>query len=129
MISISKSGLVFRFLKGLIAAALVCMCLLLSLSLVASIFGAGEVVLRIFNIIVRIAAVAVFAFFLSDGNRGILKGLLAGAASFLLILALFSIFSGVKSIGALALDLLFSCIFGIIFGIIFANLKNKGDNT
>lgn len=129
MVSDKKRGFAVSLIKCIIFSAVACMAMLLLLSLAATLFGAGKTAMRIFSVTVKIVVTATAAFALSDGTRGIFKGLLAGVLSFFIVFALFSVFSPVKNAGALALELLFFCVFGIIFGIIFANLKNKDDNA
>ncbi len=119
----------FKLLKGVFFSLSVALALLLIFAGAFAIFGASNTVLKITQIVIRLIAVGVCAFFYSDGKNGIVKGAISGMAVFVILTLTFLAISGGTFGGKIWLSFIFSVIFGIIFGIIFANLKKSVNNS
>lgn len=124
----SVSGLL-KLLKGVFFALSTALFLSLIFAGAFALFGASDTVLEIAKIFIKIIAVAVCAFFYSDGKNGIFKGAISGAVTFFVLSLTFFIISGGVTGGKIWLGGLFFIIFGIILGIIFANLKKSVNNS
>lgn len=120
---------VLKLLKGLFFALSTALFALLIFAGVFALFGASEMVLEIVKILIKMLAVAVCAFFYSDGKNGILKGAVSGLLTFISLSLTFFIISGGIVDDKIWLSGLFFIIFGIILGIIFANLKKSVNNS
>lgn len=118
----------FKFIIGVLSAAVTTLAVLALLAAVAAVFGASGAVLKAFSVAARLLAACVCAYFFCSGRRAILNGILAGLASFIGVFIVYGIFSGVPSVPKLLIGVAFSLIFALAFSIIFVNFKKTGDN-
>lgn len=118
----------FKFIIGVLLAAITTLAVLALLAAVATVFGASGTVLKAFSVTARLLAACACAYFFCSGRRAILNGILAGVASFIGVFVVYGVFSGVPSVPKLLLDIAFSLIFALVFSIIFVNFKKTGDN-
>jgi len=127
-LSIYKNALL-KYAKAILFSLSTALVLVFTFAAVSAIFRVGSGVLTLFQILIRMASVGVFAFIFSDGSAGILKGAISGISVFLMLFIFFLLLSGGVPSGKIGLGALFTVVFGIIFGIIFANLKKAVNNS
>lgn len=120
----------FKLIKGLFYALLFTLVCVLLLALAMRFTGGNEMVIRIVNCVIRLAAAGVCAFFAVDGEKGLIKGACAGLATALGVYLLFGIMGGGFAVdGGEVVNWACATVAGALFGIIFVNLKNKGRNS
>ena len=123
-----KNKFRFKIPIGIAASAIITLALLLALSGVAAIVGAGKTAVKITNIIIRLAASGVCAYIISNGRRALFGGLISSLCAFIGTSAVFFIFSGVPSFASILVNYAFTLAFCVIFSIIFVNFKKTTDN-
>ena len=115
-------------IAGMISA-LTALILLFFFSTIIYFTGAGDLLLRIINLLVRIFAVGVCVFLCMPESKGILYGGISGLVSSIFTQMVFLGISGNFTLFEFLLNTLFCIIFGAIFGIIWVNLKNRAKST
>lgn len=119
-----KNKIWFKAIISLAASAIVTLIMLLILAGIVTIAG-SELLVKIFNVLIRLAAAGVCAFILSDGKRALVKGLLAGVVSYLGVFLVFVAFGGMPSVVSALINLAFTLVFALIFSVIFVNFKKN----
>jgi len=118
----------FRAVAGILLSALTAVLLLLILAGIAAAFGVSKTWVKAFNIAIRLLAAGICAYYVADGRRALVCGLVSGIASFIGVFLVFLLFGGTTTVIAGLIDFAFSLAFALVFSIIFANFKKMRYN-
>ena len=95
-------------------------------ALVVKFADISDIAIKIVNQFIKTVAVFIGCFFSFSGGRGLIKGVLTGLFSAILLYLIFALMSGAEVFGIKTLvDLAFMSVIGAISGIIAVNLRGK----
>ena len=95
-------------------------------ALVVKFADISDIAIKIVNQFIKTVAVFIGCFFSFSGGRGLIKGVLAGLFSAILLYLIFTLMSGAEVFGIKTLvDLAFMSVIGAISGIVAVNLRGK----
>lgn len=124
----NNAKFLIRPLIGLVAAAVVSLIMLLALSGVAAIVGANKSLLKIMNVLVRLAASGCAAYIIADGRRALLNSFISSLCAFFGSTLIFLLFSATLEFPSVLVDYAFTLAFCLLFSIIFVNFKKTSVN-
>ncbi len=122
----AKNNFIVQIIKGVFTALIVALVGVLIFAGVLKIANLNDGVIKAVNQFIKVLAVFLGCFFSLKEDKGLIKGMLVGLASALLISLTFALICGNLSFGlGFIIDLAFMTVIGIISGIITVNVKGK----
>ncbi len=113
-------------LKGIFTALIVALVGVLIFAGVLKLANLNNGVIKAVNQFIKVLAVFLGCYFSVRESKGLVKGLIVGIFSAVLIFLAFALICGNLSFGVgFFIDLIFMAIIGAISGIISVNIKNK----
>ena len=119
-----KNGFFKQIIKGALASVIVTLLAILAFALVIKFTYLSNGVIKSVNQFIKVVSVFLGCVICISGKQGLIKGLLIGVFTSLVIYLIFSLCDvGVGLKTAQAIDLLFLAIIGAVSGIISVNVK------
>ncbi len=121
-----KNNFLVQVVKGVFTALIVSLVAVLIFAGILKLSSLNAGVVKAVNQFIKVLAVFLGCFFCLRESTGLIKGLIVGAFSAVLISLVFALISGSVSFGTgFIVDIIFMGLIGAISGIISVNIKSK----
>ena len=119
-----KSGSITSIIKGVATATIVTLIGILIFAGVVKLASLSQMVIKSVNQFIKILSMFLGCFFCISGKNGLIKGIVIGVMSMIVIYVLFTLIGGQVSFGKeFFIDVIFGLIVGGVSGIIAVNVK------
>lgn len=116
----------FSVVKAIFLTVIISLIGVLIFAFVVKFADVSDIAIKIVNQFIKVVAVFCGCYFSLSGNKGLIKGVVAGLISCALLYLIFSLLSGTELLNLKTLiDLLFVSAVGGISGVIAVNLRAK----
>lgn len=118
-----NKGFLYQVVSGILLTVAAALFFSVIFSLIATACSLSNSVINPVNQFIKTVAVFFGCFFRLRGKAGLIKGMIIGVFSELIILLIFSLFYGLPVDFSWLIDLAFCTVLGLIFGILAVNVK------